>query len=677
MKKYFLPLIALAVLSACTKEQIARTDISPVSNVFTVEAAPYDNAASMPTKSKFYDENDQHVTNFNIWVYKSSDGSLVNNASGYTTYFNNQTEFDGDAVFPDPDTKYDIYMFSNVGKLTPPANKTAADAFKFTFSSYDSFSSAGFPMAAHYCFTPSDPNQSHSLKIKRLVSKYTVSFKFDSNDYTFSLKSAVVKQAAKSITPFADSKATSSGDILPTGDELDVNKLSSAAGQELYILENIQGNVLSSSTERSEKNITTSAKGVTSFLEFSGTLDKKDGTGYEKVTCRYYFGSGKYCGTERNVNVPLTLTMTNSVLNHDDWTVTPENPYNDGQVVFSSPSISFKGDGAWNTFSTTTKTTEGTNENIKYTLSYNASDWSAAGMTLQYRKGSSGSWSTYSGQELTGSYNFQVKSSYSGSSSKVVTITASAGGNTSTLSIVVVPSVHTGDVNMHIQIYCGRLGNGSITITNTTLSSTLGLSFTSSETTAQSDGWEIKNVKEGDSITHSFRIVSASIPTGYKLKFNDQDVTSGSTLSETFNVVYENEKLHLDKALLFTVVQDVPAAPPTDYSFSFSATNNCGYTIEIYDSEKSNCLGASSTFTRTSNATVTMTGTLKTPMTMDDEYYIRVVRIYGSTQATILKYNGTKLGDITGSGYLGPYKGSDLLFKNGDNNKLSLTLTAN
>lgn len=257
MKKYFLPLIALAALSACTKEQIARTDISP-SNVFTVEAAPYDNAASMPTKSKFYDEDDQHVTNFNIWVYKSSDGSLVNNASGYTTYFNNQTEFDGDAVFPDPDTKYDIYMFSNVGKLTPPANKTAADAFKFTFSSYDSFSSAGFPMAAHYCFTPSDPNQSHSLKIKRLVSKYTVSFKFDSNDYTFSLKSAVVKQAAKSITPFADSKATSSGDILPTGDELDVNKLSSAAGQDLYILENIQGNVLSSSTERSEKNITTS-----------------------------------------------------------------------------------------------------------------------------------------------------------------------------------------------------------------------------------------------------------------------------------------------------------------------------------------------------------------------------------------------------------------------------------
>jgi len=436
MKKHLLTMLALVALVGCNKENL-NIPVGPTDNVYTISAAPFENEiGDAATKSANYSESAQKVTNLNIWVYNNSTGALVNNATGYQTYFTNKTEIDGDLLFPDMDTKNDIYMFTNVGQNTPPANKAAAADYKYTFSSYDSFKSAGFPMAAHYCFVPSDPSQSHSLTVQRLVSKYNVTFNFNGkNNYKFTLKSAKVCKSAKAIKPFVnESKASSISEVFTEADYLSTSELT-AKGGELYLLENIQGNVFSSGVERSEKNIAPIAKDVTSYLQFEGELDKNDGTGYHKVTCRYYFGTGTYAGVQRNYNVPLTLTMTNSILDHDDWIVTPEDPYNTGYVVFSPSSLSIVGDGNWNAFSAQTKSAEGNNENVKYILSYNSSDWSSAGLTLQYRKGTSGSWSTYSGQELTGSYNFQIKSTYTGSTQKTVKIDAKDNSNSGLGSI--------------------------------------------------------------------------------------------------------------------------------------------------------------------------------------------------------------------------------------------------
>lgn len=473
MKKTLFTLFALVALVGCNKEQISTP--SPVGkDVFTVEAAPYENAYNdSATKSKYFDKAGQKITNLNVWVYVSSTGALANTGTipgtslSYKTYFENQTQLDGDLLFPDFDETYDIYIFTNVGQKTPPASKSAADAFKYSFNSYDSFSSNGFPMAAHYKFRPSDPSVSHSLLATRLVSKYTVTFDFrGDNNYDFVLKSATVKQSANVITPFtADSKASSISDVFESADELDVTKLTVPAGQDLYMLENVQGTVFGSGVERSEKNIAYQAKPVTSYLEFVGELDKNDGTGYNKVTCRYYFGSGTYAGVKRNFNIPLTLTMSNSILNHDEWIVTPEEPYNTGYVVFNPTSLSIVGDGNWNAFSAQPYSAEGINDNVKYTLSYNSSDFSTAGLTLQYRKSTSGAWTNYSGQELTGKYYFQVKSTYTGSTQKTVKIFPSVNGQIGTE----LPITTAYSSEYDFSIGCAGMGNGtdwSASVTN-------------------------------------------------------------------------------------------------------------------------------------------------------------------------------------------------------------------
>jgi len=436
--KRFSTIIFAFLLLACNRGGL---ELAQTSGSFSVEAAPYDNADASDTRSVYFSEEDQKLTNLNVWVYENSSGTLVNNATGYQTYFTSMSDIDGDLLFPQPDTKYDVYMFTNVGQLTPPANKAAADAYRYTFSSYDSFATNGFPMAAHHCFVPSDPNQSHRLLVQRLVSKYTVNFTFSGN-YDFKLSSAKVCQSAKVVSPFSESKALTNSEVFKVLDQLSASELTSGTGT-VYMLENIQGTVFSAGAVRNLNNIDPNAKFVTSFIEFEGSLNKSDGTGYERVTCRYYFGSGTYAGVKRNLNTTLDLNLTDEILEHDGWTVQPEEPYNNGFVMFSpfvttpgtpgqmgQSALHMYGNNTWYEFQTRTYIYDEEDdfynvcEEVKYYLDYASTNWNAANMTIQYQPIHSSSWANYTGQTLTGSCAWRVKSSYTGSTEKALTLSA-------------------------------------------------------------------------------------------------------------------------------------------------------------------------------------------------------------------------------------------------------------
>ena len=121
---------------------------------------------------------------------------------------------------------------------------------------------------------------------------------------------------------------------------------------------------------------------------------------------------------------------------------------------------------------------------------------------------------------------------------------------------------------------------------------------------------------------------------------------------------------------------DVTVGPTSDYSFTFIAKNNCGYTISV-NNDDGQLVCSSPTFTRTSDAAVTYTGKTNIPLSPDKYYTIKVTRIYGSTSAVLMKYNGTSILQLgsSGSGTIRCY-GQDILFKSGDVYSLSLTLSA-
>lgn len=339
--KRALTLLTIVIVALCSCNRSLEVATPSQGTMFTVSAAPfYGEPDASATKSAYFNESDSHkITDFNVWVYDFSTGELVNGGGQYKTYFTDPREVNGYYLFPDFSKKYEIYMLANLGKQDAPLTRADAEAYRYKFSNYDTFKTKGFPMAAHYCFVPSDPSTSHNLQLMRLVSRFNIQFKFgEDNNYDFVLKEAVVRNSAKAVSPFAkESKANDAGDVILRADKLSVSELS-ANGGEVYMIENIQGdNVFKDPVKRTADNMTRERlKYCTTYLEFSGELNRKDGTGYRNVRCLYYFGEGTFAGVRRNYNTPIVLTMTNTFTDNNNWTVEPMDPYSDIVVKFDT-----------------------------------------------------------------------------------------------------------------------------------------------------------------------------------------------------------------------------------------------------------------------------------------------------------------------------------------------------
>ena len=338
--KRTLTLLTIAIVALCSCNRSLEVATSSQGTMFKVSAAPfYGESDASATKSAYFNESDSHkITDFNVWVYDFSTGELVNGGGQYKTYFTDPREVNGYYLFPDFSKKYEIYMLANLGKQDAPLNRADAEAYRYKFSDYDTFKTKGFPMAAHYCFVPSDPSTSHDLQLMRLVSRFNIQFKFgEDNNYDFVLKGAVVRNSAKVVSPFAkESKVDNASNVFRYADALSVSELS-ANGGVVYMIENIQGdNVFKDPVKRTADNMTRDIlRDCTTYLEFSGELNRKDGTGYRKVRCLYYFGEGTFAGVRRNYNTPIVLTMTNTFTNNDNWTVEPMDPYSNAIMKFN------------------------------------------------------------------------------------------------------------------------------------------------------------------------------------------------------------------------------------------------------------------------------------------------------------------------------------------------------
>ena len=113
----------------------------------------------------------------------------------------------------------------------------------------------------------------------------------------------------------------------------------------------------------------------------------------------------------------------------------------------------------------------------------------------------------------------------------------------------------------------------------------------------------------------------------------------------------------------------------TSCRFTFKSSKPCGYSLDVFNDNQSVCVcECPGTYNQSSSETVEKTGTANVYMTSTDSYYIKITRIYGSTSASILRYNGTLLDKVAASGFIGPYTGADLGIVDGKDNTIILNL---
>lgn len=450
MKRLFNLFAIGLLLAACDMEQ--QEPQVKVQSTYSVECASYDftDENGIATKSvigvdKSGSDGSQKVSNWNIWVYDHSTGSIVNNGGKniydetMMTFFRKTSGIDGDLLFPDEDGHYDIYILTNVEQITSvPATASAAAAYSYTFENYNSFrpmidpdTPGGFPMATVYeNFCPATAD-SHTFMVKRLVSKYDVVIVNDIPDSDFTLSSVKLKQGAKKINPFQEnskiSLETEAGadyDIFSAA-EL-VKKDAVTYTGELYMLENNQGQVFNSSVstdkERIPDNMINPQNGeLCTFVEFAGDIKMKDEHGQNNITFRHYFGSGRNAGVMRNINTTVTLTLKSCPNDSDeDWRIEPDDPYDTRTVVFNPNPVEIVADGSWYDVTVTPKGGDPLvlNNYIEYRLE--CPDASSASLSFD---------GVTMGSTVSGQKTLRIKSNYSGSTPTPVTVDALIGGN--------------------------------------------------------------------------------------------------------------------------------------------------------------------------------------------------------------------------------------------------------
>lgn len=227
---------------------------------------------------------------------------------------------------------YRIYTVANCGTapLSWPARESGLASVRLSFTDAEVFFPGGAPMAGSQDVTFND-DMSITLRPKRMVSEWTVKFR-DVDALGYQVTFARMRQAAKDVLPWAESKANS---VFATGDRgagADLSDLT-GSGAKMYVLENARGVLSSLSTGHSARENDVRAAdpdhyGLYTYLEIG--LHFPDGTEYmrdpsktsaeEDVIYRVYLRGSAYndFSVLRNKRMTLTVSGTKARLDDDD-----------------------------------------------------------------------------------------------------------------------------------------------------------------------------------------------------------------------------------------------------------------------------------------------------------------------------------------------------------------------
>ena len=229
---------------------------------------------------------------------------------------------------------YDVFIAANLGYALPALSRKEVETYRFHMAYPDEYS-RGMPMCARLDGFVSHGEPSVTIPLVRTMARIDLRLdrsRLDS-DVSFQVTSVTVGNGPSSVCLFGDSRAESAAQVFAGGytlegrqvQPLNTDRTVGISGTvSLYLLENLQGDLLETEDERGKTFSEGRYPEVCSYLEIKGTYHSpawhtRPG---ETVSYRFYLGDGPgNFDIYRNTACRVTVYLEGDGLSEDSWRV--------------------------------------------------------------------------------------------------------------------------------------------------------------------------------------------------------------------------------------------------------------------------------------------------------------------------------------------------------------------
>ena len=229
---------------------------------------------------------------------------------------------------------YDIFIAANLGHALPALSRDEVETYRFHMAYPDEYS-RGMPMCARLDGYISHGESSVTIPLVRTMAR--IDLRLDRSklrsDVSFQVTSVSIGNGPSSVILFGDSRAESASQVFQGGftlsgqqvQPLNIDETVGRSGAvSLYLLENLQGDLLDTEDEREKTFSEGRYPQVCSYLEIKGSYhsDVWHTRPGETVSYRFYLGDGPgNFDIYRNTACEVTVCLEGDGLSEDGWRV--------------------------------------------------------------------------------------------------------------------------------------------------------------------------------------------------------------------------------------------------------------------------------------------------------------------------------------------------------------------
>ena len=229
---------------------------------------------------------------------------------------------------------YDIFIAANIGYALPALGREEVEAYRYHMAYPDEYS-RGMPMCARLDGFVSHGEPSVTVPLIRAMARIDLRLdrsKLDS-DVSFQVTAVTIGNGPSSVCLFGDSRAESASQVFAGGYTLNDRQVQPLNTDQtvgvsrpvsLYLLENLQGDLLDTEDEREKTFSEGRYPQVCSYLEIKGSYHSnawhtRPG---ETVSYRFYLGNGPgNFDIYRNTACEVTVCLEGDGLSEEGWRV--------------------------------------------------------------------------------------------------------------------------------------------------------------------------------------------------------------------------------------------------------------------------------------------------------------------------------------------------------------------
>ena len=229
---------------------------------------------------------------------------------------------------------YDIFIAANIGYALPALGREEVESYRYHMAYPDEYS-RGMPMCARLDGFVSHGEPSVTVPLIRAMARIDLRLdrsKLDS-DVSFQVTAVTIGNGPSSVCLFGDSRAESASQVFAGGYTLNDRQVQPLNTDQtvgvsrpvsLYLLENLQGDLLNTEDEREKTFSEGRYPQVCSYLEIKGSYhsDAWHTRPGETVSYRFYLGDGPgNFDIYRNTACEVTVCLEGDGLSEEGWRV--------------------------------------------------------------------------------------------------------------------------------------------------------------------------------------------------------------------------------------------------------------------------------------------------------------------------------------------------------------------